>query len=196
MAFSCLDEARRHGFDLAFVDLKLGEDDGMQLLPELLAGSPRMKIVVITAHAAIKRAVEAMRRGVTGFIAKPFTPEQLRLLVWRMVGVRMVGVRMVGVRVPAKAASLQQAAVSGHRSGRPGAGYLCADHSARGQPVAPAPGHHPGVHPGADLLGGRPLHRHRGRLRHRAGRGGYGSVFTRFGQLVLLGLTKLAGWGW
>lgn len=93
-----LDEARRHGFDLAFVDLKLGEDDGMQLLPELLAASPWMKIVVITAHASIERAVEAMRRGATDFIAKPFTPEQLRLLVRRMGAVRALETELASLK--------------------------------------------------------------------------------------------------
>ena len=60
-----LDEARRRAFDLAFVDLRLGEEDGMDLIPVLLADSPWTKIVVITAHASIESAVEAMRRRVT-----------------------------------------------------------------------------------------------------------------------------------
>ncbi len=44
-----VDEARRRSLDAAFVDLRLGDDNGMDLIPSLLADSPRMKIVVITA---------------------------------------------------------------------------------------------------------------------------------------------------
>jgi NtrC-family two-component system response regulator AlgB len=42
-------------FDLAFVDLRLGADSGLDLIPELLAASPWLKIVVITAYASIIR---------------------------------------------------------------------------------------------------------------------------------------------
>src|SRR5512137_1118739 len=50
-------EAARRAFDLAFVDLRLGLDDGLDLIPALLARSPGLKIVVITAYASIDTAV-------------------------------------------------------------------------------------------------------------------------------------------
>src|SRR4051812_6647734 len=56
-------ESQRRSFDLAFVDIRLGNDSGLDLIPRLLAGSPWMKVVVVTAFAAIDSAVEAMRRG-------------------------------------------------------------------------------------------------------------------------------------
>jgi NtrC-family two-component system response regulator AlgB len=83
-----LDEARRRAFDMAFVDLKLGEEDGMDLIPALLADSPWAKIVVITAHASVGSAVEAMRRGVTEYIVKPFSPDQVKLLTRRVARIR------------------------------------------------------------------------------------------------------------
>ena len=67
-------EASRRSFDLAFVDLRLGTADGLDLIPALLAQTPWVKIVVITAYASIDTAVEAMRRGATDYIPKPFTP--------------------------------------------------------------------------------------------------------------------------
>jgi NtrC-family two-component system response regulator AlgB len=79
-----VEEAKRRSFDLAFVDLKLGEEDGMDLIPVLLSDSSWTKIVVITAHATIESTVEAMRRGATDYIAKPFTPDQVRLLTRRI----------------------------------------------------------------------------------------------------------------
>lgn len=79
-----VEEAKRRSFDLAFVDLKLGEEDGMKLIPVLLSDSPWTKVVVITAHATIESAVEAMRRGAVDYIAKPFTPDQVRLVTRRI----------------------------------------------------------------------------------------------------------------
>jgi len=79
-----VEEGKRRSFDLAFVDLKLGEEDGMKLIPVLLSDSPWIKIVVITAHATIESAVEAMRCGAVDYIAKPFTPDQVRLVTRRI----------------------------------------------------------------------------------------------------------------
>jgi NtrC-family two-component system response regulator AlgB len=83
-----VDEAGRRSFDLAFVDLKLGEEDGMDLIPALLSSSPWTKIVVVTAHASIESAVEAMRRGASDYIPKPFTPDQVRLVTRRIGRIR------------------------------------------------------------------------------------------------------------
>lgn len=81
-------EARMRSFDMAFVDLKLGDEDGMDLIPLLLADSPWIKIAIITAHASIESAVEAIRRGATDYIEKPFTPNQVKLLTRRTARIR------------------------------------------------------------------------------------------------------------
>ncbi|MCC7265248.1 MAG: sigma-54-dependent Fis family transcriptional regulator [Candidatus Latescibacteria bacterium] len=74
-----LAENARRAFDLAFVDLRLGEANGLDLIPALLAEAPWIKIIVITAYASVDTAVEAMRRGAADYIPKPFTPPQVRL---------------------------------------------------------------------------------------------------------------------
>jgi NtrC-family two-component system response regulator AlgB len=81
-------QAARRSFDLAFVDLRLGTDDGLDLIPLLLASSPWLKVIVITAYASIDTAVEAMRRGATDYIPKPFTPAQIDLAVGKVFQVR------------------------------------------------------------------------------------------------------------
>jgi two-component system, NtrC family, response regulator AlgB len=83
-----LAENSRQSFDLAFVDLRLGTSDGMDLIPALLAATPWLKIVVITAYASIDTAVEAMRRGALDYIPKPFTPAQIRLAVGKAFTLR------------------------------------------------------------------------------------------------------------
>lgn len=83
-----VDEVKRLSFDLAFVDLRLGDEDGMELIPVLLSNSPWTKIVVITAHASIETAVEAMKKGATDYIAKPFSADQVKLITRRIGQIR------------------------------------------------------------------------------------------------------------
>lgn len=65
-------------YDAVFLDLKLGPDDGLELLTRILQSQPAPAVVIFTAYANIATAVEAMRRGAFDFIPKPFTPQQIR----------------------------------------------------------------------------------------------------------------------
>jgi NtrC-family two-component system response regulator AlgB len=73
---------------MVFLDLRLGKVDGMKLIPALLTSSPWLKIVVITAYASIETAVEAIKNGATDYMAKPFSPSQVRLMAQRIEKVR------------------------------------------------------------------------------------------------------------
>lgn len=75
----------RQPFDLVFLDLRLGETNGLELLPRLLTESPNLAVVVITAYATFDTAVEAMKRGAADYLPKPFSPAQIRHLVERIV---------------------------------------------------------------------------------------------------------------
>ncbi|OAI48313.1 two-component system response regulator [Planctomycetaceae bacterium SCGC AG-212-F19] len=78
-----------HGlFDVAFLDLRLGKEKGLDVLPALLRLAPGLAIVVVTAYATIETAVEAMRRGAFDYLPKPFTPNQLRLVLDRVARIR------------------------------------------------------------------------------------------------------------
>jgi NtrC-family two-component system response regulator AlgB len=78
---------RQAAFDLAFLDLRLGREQGLDLLPVLRAAAPPMGVVVMTAFATVDSAVEAMRRGAFDYLPKPFTPDQLRLVLQRWAAV-------------------------------------------------------------------------------------------------------------
>lgn len=75
-------------FHVAFLDLRLAHEQGLDLLPELLRLAPGLNVVVITAYATIETAVEAMRRGAFDFLPKPFVPDQLQVLLDRVTQVR------------------------------------------------------------------------------------------------------------
>ena len=88
-------EQLRHGpFDLAFVDLRLGTESGLELLPRLLAERPGLDVVMITAHATFETAVEAVKRGAADYLPKPFTPAEIRHTVKRAVARRALAVRL------------------------------------------------------------------------------------------------------
>jgi NtrC-family two-component system response regulator AlgB len=78
-----------HGlFDVAFLDLRLGRERGTDLLPALLRLAPGLSVVVVTAFATIETAVEAMRQGAFDYLPKPFTPNQLRVILDRIASLR------------------------------------------------------------------------------------------------------------
>jgi NtrC-family two-component system response regulator AlgB len=70
--------------DLAFLDLRLGDQSGLELLPKLLAERSGLTVVMITAYASVDTAIEAIRRGARDYVPKPFTPAQLRLVIDRL----------------------------------------------------------------------------------------------------------------
>jgi NtrC-family two-component system response regulator AlgB len=71
-------ELSRGSFDAAFLDLRLGDESGLELIPKMLVAEPKLNVIVFTAYSSIDTAVEAMRRGAVDYIGKPFTPEQIR----------------------------------------------------------------------------------------------------------------------
>ncbi|HEX4342255.1 MAG TPA: sigma-54 dependent transcriptional regulator [Verrucomicrobiae bacterium] len=75
---AALEQLDKAQFDAAFLDLKLDDKSGLELLPMLLTRNPRMEVVVFTAFASFESAVEAMRNGATDYLPKPFTPDQIR----------------------------------------------------------------------------------------------------------------------
>ncbi len=80
-------QVRRQHFDLAFLDLRLGRESGLDVLSALQREAPELAVVLVTAYASVDSAVEAMRRGAFDYLPKPFTPNQLRVVLdrWQVV---------------------------------------------------------------------------------------------------------------
>jgi NtrC-family two-component system response regulator AlgB len=89
-----LEQLESGAFDVAFLDLKLGGESGLELLPELLKASPQVEVIVFTAFVSIETAVEAMRQGAVDYIPKPFTPEQIRRALSRLIQARKLRSRV------------------------------------------------------------------------------------------------------
>jgi two-component system, NtrC family, response regulator AlgB len=81
-------------FDGVFLDLKLGAEDGLEVLARLLKARPGLIVVMFTAYANIATAVEAMRRGAFDFVPKPFTPDQIRAVLAKIEKARALQTRV------------------------------------------------------------------------------------------------------
>src|SRR4029453_4208172 len=69
---AALDLLRHEDFDLVLTDKLLPKMDGIDLVRQIKAGHPEVAVVVMTAHAPVESAVEALRLGAVDFLLKPF----------------------------------------------------------------------------------------------------------------------------
>lgn len=77
---------RKQAFALAILDLRLGEQSGLQTLAAMRAENFRTPTLMITAYGSIRDAVQAMRLGAIDFLEKPIEPVALRAVVAEILG--------------------------------------------------------------------------------------------------------------
>src|SRR5688572_4285040 len=75
-------------FDLALLDLRMQPMDGIALMEALHARQPRLPVLIMTAHATIETAVEAVQRGAFDYLTKPFVRDELRAKIGRALATR------------------------------------------------------------------------------------------------------------
>ncbi len=92
---AALEALAREPIELAFLDLRLAQESGLDLLPRLLAERPGLDVVIITAYATFDTAVEAIKRGARDYVPKPFTPAQIRQVTERALERRSVERRVL-----------------------------------------------------------------------------------------------------
>jgi two-component system response regulator RegA len=68
---------RENAPDFAVLDLKLGAENGLALIPQLLAARAELRILLLTGYASIATAVEAIKRGAHDYLAKPVDADQV-----------------------------------------------------------------------------------------------------------------------
>lgn len=73
-----LELLRTREFSLAFLDIKMPGISGTEVLKEMRAAGIGTKVVVITAYATVKNAVECTQMGAAAYLHKPFTADKLR----------------------------------------------------------------------------------------------------------------------
>jgi len=85
-----LEILRAREVDLLITDLKMPRMDGNELLQQARKESPETDVVILTAHATVNTAVDAMKLGAKDYLTKPVNPEELNLLVERIFASRAV----------------------------------------------------------------------------------------------------------
>jgi signal transduction histidine kinase len=78
-----LDLLVREPHDLVLVDLKMPEMDGMEVARRIRDYDPNAVIIIITGYATIETAVTAIKEGAYDYLPKPFTPDELVIVVRR-----------------------------------------------------------------------------------------------------------------
>ncbi len=76
---------KQHGYDILLLDLMMPGMNGLEVIQEVNKITSDIYIIVITGYATIETAVEAMKRGAYDYIPKPFTPDQLRVVVKKVL---------------------------------------------------------------------------------------------------------------
>jgi two-component system, OmpR family, phosphate regulon sensor histidine kinase PhoR len=76
--------ARRH-FDIILLDLMMPGTSGLEALDRIRALHPDTVVIVITGYATLDHAVNAMKNGAFDFISKPFSPQDLRLVLTKAI---------------------------------------------------------------------------------------------------------------
>ncbi|PYV61032.1 MAG: sigma-54-dependent Fis family transcriptional regulator [Acidobacteria bacterium] len=73
-----------HNIDVVLLDLKLPGAGGLEVLRQLKQARPDIEVIVVTGHGTVESAVQAMKAGAYDFMTKPFSLEELRLLLGRV----------------------------------------------------------------------------------------------------------------
>ncbi|MBP1690900.1 MAG: two component, sigma54 specific, transcriptional regulator, Fis family [Bacteroidetes bacterium] len=84
-----LEKARALDYAIYFVDLKMpGGIDGIETMMEVRKVHPEASIIIVTAYATVDTAITAMKEGAQEYIVKPCNPEEISLLVGRIIKVK------------------------------------------------------------------------------------------------------------
>ncbi len=84
-----IERARAREYAIYFVDLKMpGGLDGIETMMEIRKLQPEASVIVITAYATVDTAITAMKEGAQEYIVKPCHPQEISLLVERIIRVK------------------------------------------------------------------------------------------------------------
>jgi len=86
-----LERIKEDKFDAVLLDLHLGRQNGLQLLPQLLKLRPNVPVVMFSAQGTVKTAVQALHHGAVDFLEKPFTRDQFHAVLARLRRINEMG---------------------------------------------------------------------------------------------------------
>jgi sulfhydrogenase subunit delta len=95
MAFNgqqALEKLKKKSYNVAFIDIKMPDMSGMDLLHIIKEEYPDLKPIMMTGYSSIESAVEAIKLGALDYISKPFTPDKIRETFKKAIELPKVGI--------------------------------------------------------------------------------------------------------
>jgi len=80
-----LEQLKKSHFDILLVDIKMEGISGLEVLREVKESDPDVAVVMITAYGSIPTAIEAMKNGAYDYMLKPFDPNELGVLIEKII---------------------------------------------------------------------------------------------------------------
>ena len=80
-----LEKLKHTRFDIMLVDIKMEGMSGLEVLKQVTASDPDVAVVMITAYGSIATAIEAMKSGAEDYLLKPFDPNELGMLIEKII---------------------------------------------------------------------------------------------------------------
>ena len=74
---------KEESFDIILLDLKMPGLSGVEVLERIRKSDPDAIVIIITGYPSVESAIETLKMGAYDYISKPFTPEELRIIVGR-----------------------------------------------------------------------------------------------------------------
>lgn len=72
-------------YNLVIVDLMMPDLDGMEILKSVKENCPDTDVIMITGYSTVQNAVEAMKLGAAEYVSKPFNPDELEVIVQKVI---------------------------------------------------------------------------------------------------------------
>src|SRR5579863_4610825 len=95
-------------FDGVLLDLNLGRDNGLTILPQILKLRPNLPVVMFSAQGTVSKAVQAIHLGAVDFLEKPFTREQFHTVLARVQKFSQMGTQIERLEDEVKETQAQQ----------------------------------------------------------------------------------------
>lgn len=80
-----LEKLKKESFDLVISDIKMPDINGIDLLKKIKSITPEIPVIMITAYASANDAVEAMKLGAEDYVTKPFSLDELKIIIERAI---------------------------------------------------------------------------------------------------------------
>ena len=78
---SAIQRLKEKDFDIVVSDVRMNDADGLEVLEAVQKSSSRIQTILITGYATVELAHEALAKGAYDFLAKPFQPKDLRVMI-------------------------------------------------------------------------------------------------------------------